>query len=93
MPTYIFHNTETDEQWEQIMKIAEMESFMEANPHVKQVPCFGGIGDSVRLGKKKPDEGFRDILRQIKNSNDNRGMASSHTNWHKERTRSTINDF
>jgi hypothetical protein len=93
MPTYVFRNTETEEEWEQLMKIAEMEEFLEKNPHIKQVPGFSGIGDAIRMGKQKPDEGFRDILREMKHKVDDRGIASSHTDWHKRRQRSDINTF
>jgi hypothetical protein len=65
MPTYTFLDTTTNEQQDDRMSIADKEAYLEANPHIRQVPVgFAGIGDSSRL--RKPDDSFRDILRNIK---------------------------
>lgn len=66
MPIYSVMNTTTDEVFDVNMKFAEFEQYLKDNPHSKQVfTKFPGIGDSVRLGKRKPDDGFRDVLRNV----------------------------
>lgn len=65
MPTFTFINTETDEEFEQFFTSwRTKDEYLEANPNVKQtlrtVPNVG-YNDA-----RKPDEGFRDILRSIK---------------------------
>lgn len=64
MPTYNFINTETGEEIQIFMWIREYEQYKKDNPHLKQfltgAPAIG-YNDA-----KKPDEGFRDILRDIK---------------------------
>jgi hypothetical protein len=67
MPIYNFFNKETNEIIERTMSIKAMEEFLKDNPqysiHHGSPP---GLGDTIRMGLKKPDEGFRDILRNIK---------------------------
>jgi len=66
MPTYDFINTETQEVFEQFMSNDERKAFLEENPHIKQTFLAApAIGDSVRLGRKKTDSNFRDMLKHI----------------------------
>lgn len=66
MPTYTFEDTNTGERIEQFMKISELDPFREANPHLKSIITGApSIGDPHRLGLKKPDDGFRDVLRNV----------------------------
>lgn len=67
MPVYTFHNTKTEEEWTDTMSISEMEEMLDVNPHIKWVPTSGPpVLDSVRLGIRKPDDNFRDLLKTIK---------------------------
>lgn len=67
MPFYTFFNTETEETFEEMMSISEKEKYLQDNPHIKQeFSSAPAIGDSVRLGLRKPDGGFRDLLKTIK---------------------------
>lgn len=68
MPTYLFRNTKTDEQWEEFMGISECEKYLEDNPFVERlVNGAPMICDPTRVGvRSKPDDGFRDVLRNIK---------------------------
>jgi hypothetical protein len=63
MPTYTFRDKDGNETTE-VMTIAEMEEKEAAGFVV--VPAAPFIGDMVRQGLKKPSDGFRDILRNIK---------------------------
>jgi hypothetical protein len=66
MPIYSIMNTTNEEVFEVNLKFTEFEQYLKDNPHVKQVfTKFPGIGDPVRLGKRKPDDGFRDVLRNV----------------------------
>ena len=83
MPNYTFRNNETDEVFDITMSISERDQYVQDNPHLTQlITGAPSIGDSVRLGLKKPDDGFRDVLRNIKSHHP--GSRS---------TKSTINDF
>lgn len=67
MPTYTFEDTNTGQREEHTMRISELDSFKEQNPHLKQLIVGApSIGDSYRLGRHKPDDGFRDVLKNVK---------------------------
>ena len=83
MPIYTFEDTNTGERFEKSMKISELDEYRENNPHLKTLILGApSIGDPHRLGLKKPDDGFRDVLKNIK---------SHHPGSRK--TNNTINDF
>jgi len=81
MPTYSFRNIKTGEEFDEIMSIKNLDQYKLDNPDLEQLLSTPPIGDPVRLGLKKPDDTFRDILKQIKKNNDSK------------RVRSTINTF
>ena len=57
---------DTDETFDTVMTIAERETYLSTNPNIKQqIGKPPSIGDSVRLGLRKPDDGFRDVLRNV----------------------------
>jgi hypothetical protein len=67
MPNYTFFCEEKNMTIEFTGTIEEMEAFEKQNPCCKWVPVAGlPTLDSVRLGIRKPDEGFRDLLRTVK---------------------------
>ena len=67
MPNYTFENTQTNEIIDLTMKIAELDPFKLDNPHMKQrIVSAPSIGDAHRLGRIKPDAGFRDVLKNVK---------------------------
>jgi len=69
MPTYVFRNKETGEQFEQAMKISELDSFRADNPHLETVIQAVAFGDSVRLGITKMDSGFKEVLQKVNERN------------------------
>jgi hypothetical protein len=80
VPTYTFLNTNTGEQLTEIMSIAEREEYLASNPHIQQqIVSAPSLGDSIRLGLKKPDNGFRDRLREIKKAH-SKGLTKSTVN-------------
>ena len=64
MPTYDFKNKRTGKVREERMTIAERDQFVKDNPHLEQVISFPKIVSGVD-GLRKPDDSFRDILRNI----------------------------
>lgn len=67
MPYYIFLNTNTGEESEEFLSISDRTKYLEENPHIVQlVNGAPAIGDSIRLGQRKPDDAFRDRLKEIK---------------------------
>lgn len=68
MPQYTFEHKKTGEQKTEVLTLSQHEQFLKDNPDWFQVIAaagiVGGTGD-----RGKPDQGFRDILREIKKAN------------------------
>lgn len=80
MPTYRFINNETGEEFEEFMSISALDVYLNENPNLTQLVNGAPMISSGR-GMRKPDQGFRDLLKDIKKKN-SRGIS-----------RSTINTF
>ena len=65
MPTYVFRNKDTGEVTEKIMKIAELDPYREANPNLETIIHAPMICDPVRVGARKTDSGFKEVLQKI----------------------------
>lgn len=78
MPTYRFLNNDTGEEHEEFMFISALDDYLKQNPHLTQLVNGAPLISSGR-GMGKPDEGFRDILREIKNKN-SKGISKSTIN-------------
>jgi hypothetical protein len=78
MPIYSMRDIETQEEFEVNIKYSELKEYLESNPNLTQVfTKFPATGDSIRLGVRRPDDNFRDVLKKAK---------SAHI-------KNTINDF
>ena len=67
MPTYTFEDTKTGEQFEKFMSMSVIDQFKKDNPHLKSIITSGQpVIEAARLGRMKPDQGFRDILTSMK---------------------------
>lgn len=67
MPTYTFHNKETGETFEKFMSISAREEYLKDNPQYETLITGAPlIGDPIRLGLRKPDNGFREVLAKAK---------------------------
>jgi hypothetical protein len=67
MPVYEFKNTNTGEVVELVMSISARDQYVEDNPHMEPhhsqpIAC----SDPVRLGLRKIDHGFTEVLNRIK---------------------------
>ncbi len=67
MPTYLFKNTETNEEFEEFMSISVRDTYLADNPHIIQL-VFGFPSIGYNTNMRKPDDGFRDVLRSMKKS-------------------------
>jgi len=66
MPTYVFRNKQTGEQFEQVMKMSELDPFREQNPHLETVIQSVAFGDPTKLSTtRKFDSGFKEVLQKI----------------------------
>jgi hypothetical protein len=66
MPTYVFRNKETGEQFEKILKISELDSFRVENPQLETVIQAVAFGDPTKLSTtRKFDSGFKEVLQKI----------------------------
>jgi hypothetical protein len=65
MPTYDFINTETGEEFEDLMSISSLEKFLKDNPHIRQKisrpMIVSDVGDQIKV-----DDGFREAVSRVK---------------------------
>jgi hypothetical protein len=80
MPTYKFLNNETGEEHEDFMSISALDDFLKSNPHVTQL-VNGAPAISSGRGMRKPDNGFRDLLKDMKKKH-SQGLSRSTINTH-----------
>lgn len=66
MPIYNFRNNETGEEFQDMMSMSELDKYLEENKHITQMLSAPAIVDPTRVGLRKPDSGFRDVLKKIK---------------------------
>ena len=78
MPTYKFKHRETGKQIELFMSISACDQYLRDNPMMEQlINGFPSIGYSMVT--KKPDDNFRDVLKEIKKNN-SKGISKSNIN-------------
>lgn len=66
MPTYNFQHKTTGEVIEKTLKISERDEWLNNNLDWQQIHLGApAMGDSVRLGIRKNDNGFREVLQKI----------------------------
>jgi hypothetical protein len=80
MPTYNFLNNDTGKEFTEFMTISALDQYLKDNPNVTQLVSGAPLIHSGR-GLGKPDQGFRDLLKNMKKAN-SKGFK-----------RSTINTF
>jgi hypothetical protein len=65
MPLYDFKNKDTGEVFEKMMSISAKEEYLAANPNIEPVLGMNMLIDPVRLGVRKTDQGFKEVLQRI----------------------------
>jgi len=78
MPTYRFINNETGEEFEEFMTISALDDYLKENQNITQLVNGAPMISSGR-GMGKPEQGFRDLLKEIKKKN-SRGISRSTVN-------------
>lgn len=66
MPLYEFRNNDTGEVFEKLMSLSSKEDYLKENPNIESVITSAPpLIDSVRLGVRKTDQGFKEVLQRI----------------------------
>lgn len=65
MPLYEFRNTKTGEQFTDLMSFAERETYLKENPEIESMMSASAVCDPVRMGIRRPDNGFKEVLSKI----------------------------
>lgn len=76
MPSYTFEHIQTGELVEMVCSMADREDFLAKNPEYRQI-LIQAVGFIPGVNQK-PDDGFRDILRNIKA---NSGVNNTINTW------------
>ena len=79
MPTYNFIDTETDEEFEVVMKIAEREEFLKENPQVQPIITAPALISGVDAQQKLP-EGFKEVLSKVGENHPNSRLGREYGN-------------
>ena len=79
MPIYTFFNSKTKKEFDEMMTISEMESYVKKNKHIKQVIKGINIVASVGSRTGKTDSGWKDTLSKIAEAHPQSDLAKQHT--------------
>ena len=79
MPIYTFYNKKTKKEFDEMMTISEMESYLNKNKHVEQVIKGINIVASVGSRTGKTDSGWKDTLSKIAEAHPQSELAKQHT--------------
>ena len=78
MPIFELKDTNTNEVFEKFCSIKEYEEYMKENPHIQRhFSSMTMFIDEVKLGRKRPDGGWFDVLDKIKRNNPHHRMSDS----------------
>ena len=66
MPTYSFRDKRTDAEFDKMMMIAELDPYLDENPHLEQVITSGTKIVHERGTNLKVDDGFREVISKVK---------------------------
>lgn len=78
MPTYKFLDKTTNKEFIEFMSISEMETYIKENKHIN-ILVHGCPAIVSGRGMGKPDNSFRDVLKEIKKKN-SKGLTKSTVN-------------
>lgn len=65
MPLYDFKDTKTGEVFEKFMSIASKAEYLKENPHIEPLLSSIPTIDPVKLGIRKTDNGFKEVMQKI----------------------------
>ena len=78
MPIYTFENTKTGEVFDDMMSIADKESYLKKNKHIKQMLTTINISSGVMGVNMKNDGGWKDNLSRIADAHPTSELAQQH---------------
>jgi len=78
MPIYTFENTKTGKVYDDMMSIAEKESFLKKNKHIEQKLTTINISSGVMGVNMKNDGGWKDNLSRIAEAHPTSALADQH---------------
>ena len=76
MPTYTFENKKTGKVFDEYMSMSDRETYLEQNPHIKQI--IKSINIVSGTGGMKNDSGWKDNLSRIAEAHPNSELAKQH---------------
>jgi|TARA_R100001015_G_C4615130_1_gene171093 hypothetical protein len=76
MPTYIFRDMSTGEEFQDFMSINEKETYLQTNTNIVQLPnTINFVGDHIMGVGPKNDGGFNERMSQIASAHPNSPLA------------------
>jgi len=66
MPIYTFRNKETNEEFDENMMIAELDTYLEDNPQIEQIITTSTKIVHERGTNLRVDDGFRESIARVK---------------------------
>ena len=75
MPIYTFLNKKTNEEYDEMMSIAEMEDFLKKNKHITQIIKGINIVSSTGERTGKTDSGWKENLSRIAEAHPQSNLA------------------
>ena len=78
MPIYTFHDNKTNKVFTEMMSIAEMEAYLEKNPHIKQQITQMNIVGGVSGLSYRNDQGFKEVLSKISEAHPKSALAQEY---------------
>ena len=77
MPTYVFEDKLTGEQFEEFLTMGEKEEFLKGNPDYKQVITAPNIISGARVSTRKLG-GFKEVLQRVGEANPGSAVDRAH---------------
>ena len=78
MPIYTFRNKKSGKEFDEMMTISEMETYMEKNKHISQVPKGINIVSGAMGISMKTDDGWKENLSRIAEAHPNSELGKQH---------------
>lgn len=78
MPIYTYHNTETDEVWDELWSYESHRAYLRENPEINQIFHAPAVISGVSGITHKNDSGFGDMMSRIAAANPTSPLAEKY---------------
>jgi hypothetical protein len=78
MPTYLFRNNETNEEFESFMTISQKEKYLKENSNIQQIHGSLQIVSGVKDMHSGTDSTWKEVLSKIAQSHPNSELANNY---------------